>query len=75
MLNTLIFGEGIKNDIYINESFTRYTSALFLEAKKFKKENNFKYLWLKNSNILLKKSEFGKAFAVRSFDDFLKIEI
>lgn len=55
--------------IYINHDLTKQNYQLFREAKQFKKENNFKYLWVSNGKILLRKSETSKTTLVRSRDD------
>lgn len=73
-LNTSIFGENDSKRIYINHSFTKYTKALFMAAKKVKIEKHYKYLWFKNSNILMKKQENSRIMAIRSFDDLEKIQ-
>lgn len=70
-LTTKLFGNvnNIERNIYINESFTKYTQALFMQAKKLKREKKYKYLWFKDSIIYMKKVEGSSVVVVRSFDD------
>lgn len=42
--------------------------------KKFKVENNYKYLWYKNSQFLLRKVDNGAVTVIRSFDDIAQIQ-
>lgn len=68
-LNASIFGGDKKNNIYINDCFTKYTRDLFMSAKRIKIEKKFKYLWFKNSKILLRKVDNGEVSVIRSFND------
>lgn len=70
-LKTSLFsatGNNISN-IFINNCFTSYNRALFLAASKVKKEKNFKYLWMSNSKLLLRKSENDRPVVINTFED------
>lgn len=73
-LNASLFAGNKNKSIYINNCYTRYTRALFMAAKKFKVENNYKYLWYKNSQFLLRKVDNGAVTVIRSFDDIAQIQ-
>ena len=45
-----------------------------MAAKKFKVDNNYRYLWYSYSQILLRKVENGKVVVVRSFDDLALLQ-
>lgn len=68
-LNSSLFVVGSNSSIYINECFTGYTRALYMQAKKIKTERNYKYLWFQNCQILMRKVDKGRVIAVRSFAD------
>lgn len=76
MLNTSIFSSGKKQNkkIFINESLTNYNKALFMEAKKRKEEQKYKFLWHKNSKFFLKKNEDSAIILIRSFEDLKNIQ-
>ena len=52
-------GKSIHQDsaMCINESLTQYGSELFGRVNKFKKENKYKFLWMNNGKIYLRKHE------------------
>ena len=52
------------NIIYINEFLTAYNKKLYLKAKEFKNKNNMKYLWVKNGNIFMRKSDNSKIIII-----------
>lgn len=60
--------------IYVNESLTPHNRNLFLEARNFKKDSNYKYVWVKAGKIFLKKSDDSERFLIRSMDDIEKLK-
>lgn len=46
-----------KNQVYINEHLSKRNKELLWQARKIKKEKNYKYAWYKNGNIFLRKSD------------------
>lgn len=69
-LTTEIIGQfATPEPIYINHDLTKQNFQLFREAKQFKKDNNFKYLWVSNGKILLRKTDVSKTILVRSSED------
>ncbi|XP_008486535.1 uncharacterized protein LOC103523252 [Diaphorina citri] len=59
--------------IFINEYLSPYLKKLFYEAKKIKGDKNYEYLWVKNGQILLKKTAGGKVMRLTSMEDLGKI--
>lgn len=75
-LNADIFGkEFASSKIYINDSLTSYNRALFKAAGNFKKSSNYKYLWIRNSSILLRKSDGTQVIRIDSFEDLNNIQV
>lgn len=58
------------NIIYINEFLTAYNKKLYLKAKEYKNKNKVKYLWVKNGNIFMRKSDNSKIIIIKSEHDF-----
>lgn len=58
-----------KDLFYVNEHLMPEKKVLFLKAKKFCKENNIKYIWIKDCKILARKSEHTKIKLINNFDD------
>lgn len=61
------------NNIYINEHLTVARKQLLYKAKKFKIENNFEFLWVKDGKIYLKKNRDSKAVNINVGTDFSKL--
>lgn len=58
--------ENNTNKIYFNEFITLNKKKLLYKSRIFKNENNFKFLWVKNGKIYLKKDENSKIFIVKN---------
>ncbi|XP_075988998.1 uncharacterized protein LOC142984975 [Anticarsia gemmatalis] len=58
--------------IYINEDLTTTMRFLFWETRSQLK-NNYKFIWIQNSNILVKKSENGKIVRIKNEDDIKRL--
>lgn len=56
--------------IYVNELLTSYNKILLKKAKEYKSNNNIKYLWIKNGNIYLRKSETSRAVLLKNYQSF-----
>lgn len=59
--------------VFVNEHLTPYKRRLFYEAKKIKGDKNYQYLWVKNGQILLKKTSESRTMRLTSLDDLSKI--
>lgn len=58
--------------IYVNELLTSFYRKLLVKAKEFKKLNKIKYLWVKNGNMYMRRSETSQIVIIRnelSFND------
>ena len=59
--------------LFINEDLTAYRRMLLNEAKIVKKSNNFKFLWTRNGNIMMRKDIGNPVIFIKSKDDLKKI--
>lgn len=55
--------------IYFNEHLAPELKKLFYLARKYKTENNFKYCWVKDGKILIRKSESSRIYRIKNEDD------
>lgn len=62
---------GEKQPIYVSEHLSPSNRALHAQARSFKKDNHFKFLWIRNGRILMKKDESSATLWVKS-EEFLK---
>jgi hypothetical protein len=56
-------GFSTSNRIYINESLTPQSRAIFGEVKKFRNQHHFKFIWTRNGKVFLKKDESQQSIA------------
>ncbi|CAH1154603.1 unnamed protein product [Phaedon cochleariae] len=64
---------GEKKIVYLNEALTPETRYLFSQAKKLK-QRNYKYVWMKDGVVYVRKSEVDRAIRIRFIEDVLKLE-
>lgn len=60
--------------IYFRDHLTLYKNNLFKACKEFKEEQQFKFLWINGSNILIRKHEESKVYAIQSRNDIDKLQ-
>lgn len=73
LTNGQIYGTNNNNRIYINENLTRYKRNL-LWATKIQLKNIYKYIWVQDGKILIRKSDDQKKItSIRSETDIQKI--
>lgn len=73
-LNAGVFGaEHSGKKIFINDTLTKFMRDLFKRAKEVVKEKEFKFIWVRNSTILLRKKEGDKVIIIKSFVDLDKL--
>ena len=60
--------------IYINENLPSYLNTLRGKANALKKLHNYKFLWIKNGNILIRKNENSPVINIKSPSDLDKIK-
>ncbi|XP_046685349.1 uncharacterized protein LOC124371080, partial [Homalodisca vitripennis] len=58
--------------VYINESLTPMKRKLMAEARKFKRENNYQFVWVRDGRIFLRKEEASKVIHVTCQADLPK---
>jgi hypothetical protein len=61
------------NPLYVNENLSPYFKKLFHQAKQLKTSHGFRYIWIANSKILVKKQEGSKPVCIGSEKDLKKI--
>lgn len=57
-------GLGVNQRVYFNHRLTNANRHLLGEARKFKREHNFKFVWYSNGEIFLRKDENSRAIRV-----------
>lgn len=55
--------------IYIDQDLTKRKQDLHKKARLFKKEKQYKFLWVKDGNIYLRKNEESKPLMISHEDD------
>lgn len=71
-----VFGNEFRqnnNNIYINDSLTKYSRGLLERAKLLKNDNKCKYVWTRHSTILVRIKEGDKVLKIKSYGDFSKL--
>ena len=63
----------LNDPIYINENLPKHLKILRGKANTRRKEYNYKYLWTKNGNILLRKNEESNVINIKASIDLEKI--
>ncbi|KAK4885765.1 hypothetical protein RN001_002036 [Aquatica leii] len=63
----------ISKPIYINQSLSPDTRKLYAKCREFKKSNNIKYLWIKNGNIMMRKTYNSQKYIINSVADFRNV--
>lgn len=67
-----IISHGSQNMIYINENLSPFNKELYWNARVRGKELNYKYVWVKNGSILMRKDDDATALRIGSLDDLPK---
>lgn len=60
---------GADNVIYINEDLIPSAQLLFSVAREFKRSHGYKYLWVSNGKIFIRKNDDSRALHIGSSDD------
>ena len=55
--------------IYINDKLTGYQKKLLFEAKQLAKLNKFEFVWVYNSQVLIKENQQSLPVIIKTFDD------
>lgn len=64
---------GEPKNIYVREHLTVHNKMLLRQAKELATENHFKYTWVRNCRIYVRKSDTSPAIAVTTKNDLSKI--
>lgn len=62
-----------KDEIYIQENLTKQGRALLWEAKEWAKTANYRYVWYKNGNVLVREKERERVLVIKSSNDLQKL--
>ncbi|KAJ8704271.1 hypothetical protein PYW08_012995 [Mythimna loreyi] len=74
-LNTASIGlSGDPKPVYIAEQLPASTKRLFYQAREFAKNNRYKFCWISNSNIFIRKMEGDKQVLIHSEKCLLDLE-
>ena len=68
----LVPGGNQKLKIYINENLTLFNKELHYQVKLRAKENNFKFVWVKQGKVFVRKDESNKSIKILSIEDIDK---
>ncbi|XP_049871729.1 uncharacterized protein LOC126370737 [Pectinophora gossypiella] len=74
LLSTDLGFSGAPHNIYLNEHLTLRNKKLFRSAREAANQNNFKFVWVKHSTILVRASENSPVIAIRTEQDIKKIQ-
>lgn len=72
--NSDIFENGNGGKIFINENLTGTTKQLLWQCKQTAQRNNFKYTWVKNGSIFIRKSDSTDAVLIQNNKDLIRLE-
>lgn len=56
--------DGIEETIYINESLSPYYRRLFKSTRQFCRDNNYKYCWVQDGRLLVRKTDSSRIFRI-----------
>lgn len=65
---------GDPHPIYVNEHLTPFYKDLHKKAKDAKRIAGFKYIWIRNCKIHMRKDDTSPAFVIKCFEDITKIK-
>ena len=60
--------------VYLNENLSKTSRNLLYLARRFQKENGWKYAWSSSGTILLRKDEKSKVNVINSVEDIEKLQ-
>ncbi|KOB64443.1 Uncharacterized protein OBRU01_24253 [Operophtera brumata] len=64
---------GAKRNIYLNERLTQENRQLFLSARFRCKGSGFKYCWIKNGSVYVRRHEGNPAIIIKNMDELHRI--
>lgn len=66
--NRALCVDNISNNLYINDHLTTENKLLYKRTREIAKERGYKYVWLKNCNIFIRKEDASRVKIIKSFD-------
>ena len=60
--------------LFLNEHLPPYLKMLRGKANKIRKEKGYKFLWMKNGNLLVRKNEESNVIGIKNMSDLEKIK-
>lgn len=64
---------GADQKVYLNEHLTLKNKILYAETRRAKIEKNYKFVWVRNSTILARKSDDSRVLTIRTTADIEKM--
>lgn len=61
------------NKIYINEHLSQSKAKLLFESRTFCRNNGIKWIWVRDSNIFVRKADESKTIKISKLDDLRKV--
>lgn len=65
--------ENVSNRLFINEHLTSYTKKLLKNAKDTAKTKFFKYVWVREGCVYIRKDDTARVIRISSLDDVNKL--
>jgi hypothetical protein len=59
-------GDDESRNVYINESLTPFNRKLYAKARNLKSEKKVKYLWVRDGNIYVRKTDGSDRITIRN---------
>lgn len=72
-LNTKLFNDPAKSQIFVNETMSPHNSLLFQEAKRLQQRKIIKYVWFNNNYLKVRVNENSSIMHIRNKDDLVKL--
>lgn len=60
-----------KEKVFVNERITNFKRNLFSQTRSVAKEKNYKFVWLSNADILIRKNENSKIKKIKTSQDIV----
>ncbi len=67
--STRHLGFAMDNPVFLNDSLSPARRRLLAQARQLRKDLGYKYIWLRNGNILLRKEENAPVVEIRTQAD------
>lgn len=65
--------DGIESTIYVNESLSQDTRRIFNATRKFSKENGYRYCWIQDGRVLLRRDETSGIVRITTEKDLARL--